>query len=250
MISELTAADYNPRKISEDQIARLKKGIEKFGITELPVWNERSRTLISGHQRIAVMYQLGLQDQEIKVIVMDLDPNEERALNLLMNKGGGDWDLKALAEMLDSLPFEARGDTGFTDEEIADLIASLAVEPEEEDLEGSGDMNETNLSMGDIYALGRHRIMCGDPMNADDLEKLVFTGEADVNFLSVSPDEDVIGEKQDVSVDHYVKFLLASDKVKRRVYLMETDPYWVDQIIQAWEKKTKGVAIHMGENKQ
>jgi hypothetical protein len=82
-LSDLKPAPYNPRTISQDAINGLAASLERFGVVEPIVWNERTKHIVGGHQRFEVLKQRG--DTEAQVIVVDLDEREEKALNVTLN---------------------------------------------------------------------------------------------------------------------------------------------------------------------
>jgi ParB/Sulfiredoxin domain len=82
-VSDLEAAPYNPRTITPQALAALKLSIEKFSLVEPVVWNQRTKRVVGGHQRLKAMRELGIQDTV--VVVVDLAEGEEKALNLTLN---------------------------------------------------------------------------------------------------------------------------------------------------------------------
>lgn len=82
-IEDINPAVYNPRVISDAAYAGLKESIKKFGLTEFPVVNKRTNTLVSGHQRLKICEELGWS--ELPVVEVDLSLAEEKALNLTLN---------------------------------------------------------------------------------------------------------------------------------------------------------------------
>ena len=90
-LRDLNPAPYNPRKALKpgDRSLKLKNGIEHFGYVELIVVNAANRnTVISGHQRLAVLKHLGVE--EVECVVVELDGCA--ALNVAMNKNFRRWD--------------------------------------------------------------------------------------------------------------------------------------------------------------
>ena len=86
-LPELIGAEYNPRKISDQQLSDLKDSIKRFGITEPILVNvnpSRQDIIISGHQRARVCQELGIK--EVPCIELDLTHDKERELNIRMNK--------------------------------------------------------------------------------------------------------------------------------------------------------------------
>jgi hypothetical protein len=99
-LADLTPASYNPRKISVEAYQGLGKSIDKFGLLIPIVWNKRSGNIVGGHQRFRFLMEKG--ETETDVVVVDLDDNEEVALNITLNNQAirGDFtsDVVALLE--------------------------------------------------------------------------------------------------------------------------------------------------------
>lgn len=107
---DLKNADYNPRKINEEERKRLKAGISKFGLVEFPVWNRRTGNIVGGHQRISILDQLERSSSyDLIVSVVDLSERDERALNVQLNSASmqGEFDLDKLADLVQSNNFSA-----------------------------------------------------------------------------------------------------------------------------------------------
>lgn len=118
-LSDIIPADYNPRvklKKGDTQYEALKNSIERFGLVEPLIVNQRNNVLIGGHQRLNVLLASGAEEAE--VILVDLDDQKEKALNLALNKIDGEWDFDKLDEMLEGLDKADIVFTGFTEEEV------------------------------------------------------------------------------------------------------------------------------------
>ena len=118
-------APYNPRRISDEARARLKKKIEEVGLVNVLVWNKRSGNLVSGHQRLSILDELeGGTDYRLTVSVVDVDERMEKELNVFLNNAGamGDWDNLALAKLAEEFAGELEG-LGFADGELDFLKA-------------------------------------------------------------------------------------------------------------------------------
>ena len=99
-ISELNPAAYDPRiqlKPGDPEFERLKESINTFGNVEPIVWNKRTKNVVGGHQRLAVLKALGVTETEVSVV--DLSMEEEKLLNVALNKIKGDWDYDKLPEL-------------------------------------------------------------------------------------------------------------------------------------------------------
>ena len=97
-IEELEPATYNPRQISTKQFYDLKESITKFGMVD-PLIVNKCYTIVGGHQRYKICKQLGYK--EIGCIILDLDKEQERELNIRLNKNTGDFDMDILANEFD-----------------------------------------------------------------------------------------------------------------------------------------------------
>jgi hypothetical protein len=127
-------APYNPRRITDEELLRLRKSLRRFGLVDPVIVNRRSDRIVGGHQRVVAAAAEGIE--AMPVAYVDLDEIEERSLNLSLNKISGEWDEILLADLL--LELEKMGadlaDTGFSD---ADLDAAMGWQPDEVDAPGS-----------------------------------------------------------------------------------------------------------------
>lgn len=191
-IEELIPANYNPRKDlqpNDTEYIKIKRSIETFGYVDPIIVNERTGVIVGGHQRLKVLKDLGYD--EVDVSVVDLSEENEKALNVALNKISGDWDnfkLKELLEELDTGTIDVTL-TGFDEEEIEDLMTQFYVEEETEVKEDNFDpdnaaeeIQEPITKPGDVWLLGRHRLMCGDSTNIDNVLRLMGGKQADMIF--------------------------------------------------------------------
>ncbi|MCL1929918.1 ParB N-terminal domain-containing protein [Candidatus Saccharibacteria bacterium] len=180
-ISELKPSEYNPRKWSEDQLTKLRESIEKFGVVDpLIVNNHESRKniVIGGNMRLKVLKEMGFK--EVPVVFLNLDENQERDLNVRLNKTGGDWDFDLLKEFDEDL----LADIGFDSKELDEIFDDEDLEEKntfdlEKELDKVG-IEEINVKKGDIYQLGDSRLMCGDSTIPEDFAKLMGDEKADM----------------------------------------------------------------------
>jgi len=82
-MSDMQPADYNPREIRHEALAGLQGSISKFGLLVPIVWNKRSGRIVGGHQRFKVLTAQGVEETD--VVVVDMEDNEEVALNITLN---------------------------------------------------------------------------------------------------------------------------------------------------------------------
>tara|TARA_R110002126_G_scaffold281159_1_gene428854 strand:+ start:244 stop:786 length:543 start_codon:yes stop_codon:yes gene_type:complete len=128
-IALLCPFEKNPRFLTKDQYINLKKSLEKFGLTNKPlVTNDLN--IISGHQRIKIMYELGYNSIECLVPSKKLTDKEIEELNIRMNKNSGEWDFDILANIWDE---EELIEYGFTEKDLGLDPESLLNEALEED---------------------------------------------------------------------------------------------------------------------
>lgn len=220
-ISELKPADYNPRKDlqpGDPEYEKLKRSLTEFGYVEPVIWNQTTGNIVGGHQRLKVLEDLGHTD--VDVIVVELDSTREKALNIALNKISGEWDNDKLALLiadLDASDFDAEL-TGFDDDEIQQLIGSLDEgEVEDDDFDLTAALEAAAfVQRGDIWTLGRHRLVCGDATSQADVELLMEGKRA--NLVLTDPPYNVAFEsgsglsiKNDkMAADKFYNFLLAA----------------------------------------
>jgi hypothetical protein len=119
----LNPAPYNPRKMSDSARAALDKSIERFGIVELIVWNERSGNVCGGHRRLEKLQRE--RAKETTVVVVQIDkPAEEKALNIALNSRllVGDWT-PDLEELL--VEIQGADENMFDDLRLDELLAEI-----------------------------------------------------------------------------------------------------------------------------
>lgn len=124
-VKELNPAAYNPRVTLEPGMPeweKIKNSIEEFGNVEPIVWNKRTGNVVGGHQRLSVLKSMGYET--VPCSVVDLDENEEKLLNLALNKIKGQWDYDKLEDILRGFDYEVATASGFSAEEIAVILAN------------------------------------------------------------------------------------------------------------------------------
>lgn len=145
-IEDLRPAEYNPRKRlqpGDEEYEKLKSSIEAFGYVD-PIIINKDGTVIGGHQRLFVLQDLGFHEADVAVV--DLNKNDEKALNVALNKISGEWDEEKLAALFADLDVEgySLSVTGFTEDEISSLNESLA-ESELAQIDEINSKSEVNL---------------------------------------------------------------------------------------------------------
>lgn len=251
-LKELVAADYNPRKAltpEDSEYQKIKRSIEEFGYVDPIIINEDG-TIIGGHQRCTVLKDLGYEEAD--VVVVSLDKQREKALNIALNKITGEWDELKLKDLLLDLDL---GDydislTGFEQEDLAELVDNLAVEPEamDDDFDGEAvleDIVEPKTKLGDVWKLGRHRLMCGDSTSQEDVATLMKGEMADL-IITDPPYNVNYGDKADMLDTYLQKGHRNNSRIKNDNMDNESFYSFMLQIYQsAYEFMREGAAIYV-----
>ncbi|MCL2887755.1 MAG: site-specific DNA-methyltransferase [Elusimicrobia bacterium] len=190
-VDEINVATYNPRmdlKPGDAEYEKIKQSIQTFGYIQPLIWNKRTKTLVSGHQRLKILIAEGYK--EVEVVVVNLSLAKEKALNVAMNKISGSWDeqkLQSLMSELNQTPDINIGLTGFDFTEVSEILDGLVSNDEENfDLERELEkIKEPITKPGDVISLGKNILMCGDSHSKSDLEFLL-KGQK-VNLLFTDP---------------------------------------------------------------
>lgn len=190
-LSEIKLAPYNPRKISKEEKEKLKRSLSEFGYVDPIIYNKRNMFVIGGNQRLTVLRELAREDPErwdvkYEMVEEDLDDDREKALNVALNKIGGEWDFPKLKELLvelDTGAFDIEI-TGFSLEEIkgfVDYTTDASDDGFDVD-EAEKNIDKPKTVRGDVYILGNHRLMCGDGTSKEDVKTLLDGRNAHMIF--------------------------------------------------------------------
>ena len=209
-IKDLKPAEYNPRKAltpADAEYQKIKRSIETFGYID-PIIINKDGTIIGGHQRHTVLSDLG--HTEVDVVVVDLSKEDEKALNVALNKISGEWDELKLKDLLVELDL---GDydislTGFDDKDLEELIELTEFEPEvtedEFDSESAYSHSVSDgplVKQGEVWQLGNHRIMCGSSTDINDVRKLM--GGEMMDLIITDPPYNVNYEEKAAALNEY-----------------------------------------------
>ena len=200
---ELLPADYNPRKIDDVMLQRLADGIREYGLVEPVLCNKRTGRIIGGHQRTKAAIMAGVK--EVPVHWIDVSEDKEKALNLALNKISGEWDEDKLGALLADMNADELAFSGFGDDEISELIAEFeagAEQPKAND-DAVPPIQEAYTSVrGDVWVLGRHRLMCGDSTSIDDVKTLMAGVGVDMVFTDPPYNVDYQGSAGSIKNDN------------------------------------------------
>lgn len=188
--ADLLPADYNPRKDlkpGDAEYEKLKRSIEQFGYVEPVIWNQTTGRVVGGHQRLKVLMDMGMT--EVDCVVVAMDEEKEKALNIALNKISGDWDKDKLALLIADLQgadFDVSL-TGFEPAEIDALFKdTLKDSVKDDDFDVGAELAQPTMTKpGDIWTLGRHRLICGDSTKAETYDLLM--GNTKANLVITDP---------------------------------------------------------------
>lgn len=173
-IGELKPAEYNPRKWTEKARSGLTKSLDEFGFVAPIVANsakERRGVVIGGNFKLDIAHKRGLKT--VPVVWVNIpDIAREKELNIRLNKNQGEFDTELLAEFEKDM----LADVGFESNELDRIFKD---ENQEDDFDADKEAEKIVTpvaKLGDVYQLGRHRLMCGDSSKKEDVQKLMGGG--------------------------------------------------------------------------
>jgi site-specific DNA-methyltransferase (adenine-specific) len=171
-ISELKEYEHNPRRIGKKEFEKLVSSIKEDGYHQRIIVNQ-DNIIIGGHQRKKALLEAGLKETDtVEVLIPDrkLTQEELDRINIRDNLSFGEYDFDILANRFNVetlVDFGLPGDmlVGFGDD---NLLADTEDNTEVDDLPA-----EPKAKLGDVYILGKHRLMCGDSTNPQHVDKLL-----------------------------------------------------------------------------
>jgi DNA modification methylase len=218
--ADLIPADYNPRKDlkpGDAEYEKLKRSIEQFGYVEPVIWNKTTGFVVGGHQRLKVLLDMGIT--EVECVVVEMDAEKEKALNIALNKISGEWDKDKLTLLITDLQgadFDVSL-TGFEPAEIDALFKDAQQDKVKDDeFDVDAELQSPVITQaGDIWTLGRHRLVCGDSTKAETYALLM--GDRKANLVITDPPYNVNYEgsagkikNDNMGSDAFYQFLLAA----------------------------------------
>ena len=237
----------NPRTHSKEQIKKLQSSLREFGFIN-PLIIDRQYNLLAGHGRLEAAKAEGYKEVPC-VFVEDLSEAQKKAYIIADNRMALDagWDEELLAvelEGLSDLGFDLSF-TGFDEKELNDLF-KIDTEVEEDDFEIEPP-EEPISKRGDIWLLGRHRLMCGDSTSREDIKILMAEEKADMLFTDPPYGVNYTGghfHSGDVNIKRPREKLIADDTANiYREFLPVVLPF-VDGPCYMWFASTKGKEVY------
>jgi len=187
-VGKLIPADYNPRKDlkpGDPEYEKLKRSLTEFGYVEPVIWNKTTGHIVGGHQRAKILIETGVT--EVECVVVQMSEEKEKALNVALNKISGEWDkdkLSLLIADLQGADFDVSL-TGFDAVEIDKLLNS-GMDAEDDDFDVDAELEKPAFSkLGDLWTLGRHKVICGDSTKPETYAALM--GGKQANLILTDP---------------------------------------------------------------
>lgn len=257
-IDDVKPYDNNAKIHTPEQIEQIKKSIQEFGMNDpIGIWG-KDNLIVEGHGRLTACKELGMK--EVPVIRLDdLTDDQRKAYTLIhnqttMNTG---FDIDILNEELDNIELDMSG-YGF-DIQIDDIEENTEVKEDEAPEVKDG---EPKAKLGDIYQLGRHRLMCGDSTKAEDIDRLMDGAKADMvlsdppygmcldtDFSTIKGSMKSLGRKNHTEGNKYEKVIGDNDDFKPELittffanfeYVKEMFLFGADYFAELLPDKNKG----------
>jgi len=211
----------NARTHSAEQIIKLRSSLREFGFVN-PIIIDRDFNVIAGHGRLMAAKEEGIN--EVPCVFADfLTDAQKKAYILADNRMAMDagWDeelLKIEMEELQNLGYDL-GYTGFDEKELADLFGIDDKEVKDDDFDLTAALEKASfVERGDVWFVGKHKLMCGDATSSEDVAKLMEDKKA--NLILTDPPYNVAFKSSDgltiqndsMKNNDFYKFLFSSFK--------------------------------------
>lgn len=232
-VKDLVPFEFNPRKITEEKINKLRESVAHFNLVEIPAIN-KDDTIIAGHQRLKVLIAMGRGDEEIDVRVPNrmLTDIELKEYNLRSNIQVGMWDLEILQEVFSEFDLEGLG-LDITD--LPDFKAEMLNDEEQElEFDDTPPLEPITLN-GDIYEFHsldknlKHRLMCGNSRLNEDVLKLM-NGRKAVMIFTDPPYNVKVNEIVNLGKKKHKEFKEASGEMSEEEFIQFLKDVFVNLI--------------------
>lgn len=246
-INKLIPYKNNARTHSDEQIKQIQASIREFGFIN-PVLIDKDLGIIAGHGRVTAAKNEGMEKVPC-IFIEHLTEAQQKAYIIADNKlaenaGWNTEKLKIELTELQDLDFNLEL-TGFADMEIDELLFEEADEAKEDDFEIVLPANPKS-KLGDIYQLGRHRLMCGDSTDRATVEKLMDGAKADMVFTDppygVSYTGGIQFKDGDAVTDN--REMISGDDIDIYPAVFDILPQFVDGACYIWFAGTKAKSLY------
>ncbi len=183
-VNDLLPYKGNPRFMSDQQTESLKKSLTKFNLAEIPAI-DTDNTVLAGNQRLRVLQLLGRGEEiiDIRIPNRKLTSKECNQYLLTSNALHGDWNFDLLREFDTELLLNI----DFNDDDLLEIFDNQ-LETEDDNWDEEAELKkikEPTVKLGEMYALGQHRLLCADARNLIAVRKLV--GDTKINLIDIDP---------------------------------------------------------------
>lgn len=228
-INEVIPYEKNPR-INDNAVPAVMKSIEEFGF-KVPIVIDKNGTIVTGHTRLKAAKKLGMKTVPC-IVADDLTPEQIKAFRLADNKvaEAAEWDMELLNEELDGIVDIDMSDFNFSD--ITDSPSSEDVV--EDDGENIELPSEPKTRLGDIWVIGRHKLMCGDATSEDVLKRLMGGDKADMYLTDPPYNVAYEGKTED-------KLTIQNDSMEDSAFYQ----FLVDSFVAADSVMNEGAAFYI-----
>lgn len=235
----------NPRFIRDDKYKKLIQSLtdnpEMTALRELLVFKHEGKyVIIGGNMRYRAMKELGYKETICKIIPAGTPAETLKAYTIKDNAGFGEWDFEQLANDWDLDQIESWGVD----------IPDVDLDPEPEEAEEDNFDVESNLpknpvaKLGDIFQLGRHRLICGDATIAEHLDALMDGKEADAYITDPPYNVDYAGKNEQLNKNdggNRIQTDIENDKMADATF----QEFLFDSFTQADRVMRKGAAYYI-----
>lgn len=228
-INEVIPYEKNPR-INDNAVPAVMKSIEEFGF-KVPIVIDKNGIIVTGHTRLKAAKKLGMKTVPC-IVADDLTPEQIKAFRLADNKvaEAAEWDMELLNEELDGIIDIDMSDFNFGD--ITDSPSSEDVV--EDDGENIELPSEPKTRLGDIWMIGRHKLMCGDATSEDVLKRLMGGDKADMYLTDPPYNVAYEGKTED-------KLTIQNDSMEDSAFYQ----FLVDSFVAADSVMNEGAAFYV-----
>lgn len=228
-INEVIPYEKNPR-INDNAVPAVMKSIDEFGF-KVPIVIDKNGTIVTGHTRLKAAKKLGMKTVPC-IVADDLTPEQIKAFRLADNKvaEAAEWDMELLNEELDGIIDIDMSDFNFGD--ITDSPSSEDVV--EDDGENIELPSEPKTRLGDLWTIGRHKLMCGDATSEDVLKRLMGGDKADMYLTDPPYNVAYEGKTED-------KLTIQNDSMEDSAFYQ----FLVDSFVAADSVMNEGAAFYV-----
>jgi hypothetical protein len=242
-VKSLVACSHNARTHPKHQIDQIAASIKVFGFAN-PILVDRNNTIIAGHGRVKAAKLLGIE-QVPTIRLEGLTEDQIRAYvladNRLAEKAG--WDKSILAIELQHLQ-TINSDldvtvTGFEIPEIDLIVSGAAVEQDQDEVFEIRQTEPAVTQSGDLWLLGKHRLLCASSLNEASYRTLMATHRANVVFVDLPYNVPIQGHASGNGSVHHREFAMASGEMNEAEFVA-----FLSTSLRLLARHSAGGAVH------